>query len=216
MIFKNRFQAGLMLAPYLKKYQGNPSAIVLGLARGGVVTAAAVARELKLPLDVLCPRKIGAPFNPELAIGAISDQGEPLLNEDLVYRLGIPESYINETIEQERKTAQIRLNKFRKNLKSVPVEGKITIVVDDGLATGATMRASIKGLKAQGAGRIVIAVPVSPPDTLEEIKTEADEVICLDAPDYFSAVGQFYEDFSQTEDDEVVEYLQKYGTARKG
>lgn len=215
MIFKNRFQAGLMLAPHLKKYQNNPSAVVLGLARGGVVTAAALSRELNLPLDVLCPRKIGAPFNPELAIGAISDTGEPLLNEDLVYRLGVPESYINKTITEERQTALARLKKFRKNLKYIPVEGKIAIVVDDGLATGATMRASIKGLRAQGVEKIIVAVPVSPPDTLEEIKTEADEVICLDAPEFFSAVGQFYEDFSQTEDDEVVKYLQLYGMPSK-
>lgn len=214
MIFKNRFHAGKLLIPLLKKYQDDPDTVVLGLARGGVVTAAAVAQGLHLPLDVLCPRKIGAPFNPELAIGAISDQGEPLLNEDLVYRLGVSDKYIQETIQQERKTAQIRLQKFRKNRKSIPVEGKTVIVVDDGLATGATMRASIKGLKAQDAGRIVVAVPVSPPDTLEEIKSEVDEVVCLDTPEYFAAVGQFYEDFGQTEDDEVVEYLHQYGSEK--
>lgn len=215
MLFNNRFQAGQLLAPYLKKYKGDPNTVVLGLARGGVVTAAAVAEELQLPLDVLCPRKIGAPFNPELAIGAISDQGEPLLNEDLVYRLGVSEKYIQDTIQQERKTAQMRLQKFRKNRQSIPIEGKTVIIVDDGLATGATMRASIKGLKAQNAERIVVAVPVSPPDTLEEIKSEVDEVVCLDAPEYFAAVGQFYEDFSQTEDEEVVEFLQQYGKPKK-
>lgn len=209
MIFRNRFQAGKLLVPKLAEYKNHPNAVVLGLARGGVVTAAAIAKGLQLPLDVLCPRKIGAPFNPELAIGAISDQGEPLLNEDLVYRLGVSQKYIDDVIKQEKLTAQKRLQTYRKNRPAIPLEGKIVILADDGLATGATMRASIKGVKAQGADRVVVAVPVSPPDTLEEIKNEADEVVCLDAPTYFAAVGQFYEDFSQTEDDEVVEYLQQ-------
>lgn len=209
MIFKNRFQAGKLLVPYLAKYNNHADAVVLGLARGGVVTAAAVAQGLHLPLDVLCPRKIGAPFNPELAIGAVSDQGEALLNEDLIFRLGVSQQHIDETIEQERKTAQMRLKKFRQNRKSIPLDGKIVILVDDGLATGATMRAAIKGVQSQDVERVVVAIPVSPPDTLEEIKQEVDEVVCLDTPEYFAAVGQFYEDFSQTEDDEVMTFLEQ-------
>ncbi|MBA3815794.1 MAG: phosphoribosyltransferase [Parachlamydiaceae bacterium] len=207
MIFKDRFEAGKLLVPYLTKYKNNSDTVVLGLARGGVVTAGAVAQGLHLPLDVLCPRKIGAPLNPELAIGAISDQGEPLLNGDLIDQLAVSRQHIDETIARERKIAQARLKKFRQNRKCIPLEGKTVIIVDDGLATGATMRAAIMGVESQGVERIIVAIPVSPPDTLDEIKKRVDEVVCLAAPAYFAAVGQFYQNFSQTDDDEVVAVL---------
>lgn len=210
MIFKDRFHAGQMLVPYLTKYRNHPDTVVLGLARGGVVTAAAIAQGLHLPLEVLCPRKIGAPFNPELAIGAVSDQGEPLLNEDLILRLGVSQDYIDETVAHERKTAQMRLNKFHQHRKSILLKGKNIILVDDGLATGATMHAAIKGLRSQDVETIIVAVPVAPPDTFAEIKREVDEIVCLDTPAYFSAVGQFYEDFSQTEDEEVIALLRQF------
>lgn len=209
MIFQNRRHAGTLLVPLLTEFKEKKDAVVLGLARGGIVTAAAVAQGLRLPLDVLCPRKIGAPFNPELAIGAISDQGEPFLNEDLILQLGVSEKYIEDTIKKEKITSQKRLDRYRQNRPSIFLEGKIVILVDDGLATGATMHAAIKGVKAQGVAKIIVAVPVSPPDTLAEVQSEVDEVVCLAAPSFFAAVGQFYDDFSQTEDDEVVAYLQK-------
>lgn len=206
---KNRFEAGKRLVPLLKEYKERKDTLVLGLARGGVLTASALAEGLNLPLDVLCPRKIGAPFNPELAIGAISDQGVLVLNQCLVDQLDIPEDFIQSMVEREKQVANQRLQKYRRNRPKPDFYNKIVIVVDDGLATGATMRAAIKGLREEGVNRLVVAVPVSPPDTLDEINSEADQVFCLDAPDFFSAVGQFYEDFSQTEDDEVIACLQK-------
>ncbi len=208
MIFKDRHHAGTLLAPLLTEFKGEKNAVVLGLARGGIVTAAAVAKELQLPLDVLCPRKLGAPFNPELAIGAISDQGEPFLNDNLIMQLGVSDKYIEDTIAKEKVTAQKRLQKYRQNRPRISLDGKTVILIDDGLATGATMHAAIKGVRATGAARVIVAVPVAPPDTVEEMRSEVDEILCLAAPSFFAAVGQFYDDFSQTEDDEVVAFLQ--------
>jgi putative phosphoribosyl transferase len=207
MIFQDRHDAGKQLVHLLAKYKNRPQAIVLGLPRGGVVTAYEVAKGLQLPLDVTCPRKIGAPFNQELAIGAITETGEGVFNEDLITRLEIPEIYISHAIEIEKKQAQRRVNLYRKNRPNLSLEGKTVILVDDGLATGATMKAAIKSVKVAGADKIVVAVPISPPDTFQEIKEEVDEAFCLDTPIFFQAVGQFYEDFSQTEDEEVIELL---------
>lgn len=209
MIFENRLQAGELLVPRLKKYENNPDAIVLGLPRGGVVTAFAVARGLHLPLDVICLRKLGAPFNPELAIGAVGPTGETFLNESLINYLGISEDYIEDVKQRECGVAKMRLNLYRKGKGALDLENKTVILIDDGLATGATMHAAIATVKAEGAGRIVVAVPVAPPDTIEEMRNEVDEVICLHAPLFFQAVGQFYQDFAQTEDSEVIDLLQK-------
>lgn len=208
MMFRNRAEAGQKLAQPLSKYKSHPDTIVIGLPRGGVVTAYEVAKALSLPLDVTCPRKIGAPFQPELAIGAITETGEGIFDESLIQRFNISQDYIHRTVAQEKSIAKRRLEMYRKNRSKIPLEGKIAILVDDGLATGATMKAAIKSIRAEGADKIVVAVPVSPGDTLEEIKELADEVIALDTPFFFQAVGQFYEDFSQTEDDEVIALLQ--------
>lgn len=208
-MFKNRMEAGKLLVPQLKAYSKDPDAIVLGLPRGGVVTAFAIAEELQLPLDVVCLRKIGAPFNPELAIGAVGATGEPFLNEPLIAMLGVSQDYIDEVVARERKVAQQRATLYKKNASCADLENKTVILVDDGLATGATMHAAINLVKALGAGKIVVAVPVSPPDTLRDIESEVDEVVCLHAPEFFQAVGQFYQNFNQTEDEEVIELLQQ-------
>lgn len=211
MIFKNRHDAGMKLVPRLASYRGDPKALVLGLPRGGVVTAYEVAQGLGLPLDVTCPRKIGAPFNPELGIGAITETGETYLNEDLIRRLGVPQEYIHREMGKERAKAEARIALFRKGKPPLNVKGKTVIIVDDGLATGATMKAAIQSVKKGGAGKIVVAIPVSPPDTLNEMMRLADEVVCLEAPLFFGAVGEFYADFSQIEDDEVVALLKPKG-----
>lgn len=207
MIFSNRRDAGEKLVPELNKYRNDPNAVVIGLPRGGVVTAFEVAKGLHLPLDVVCPRKIGAPFNPELAIGAITETGEGVFHHDLISGLGVSQKYIEQEVEKEKKVAQRRLALFRKNRPKVSLQGKTVIIVDDGLATGATMQAAIKSVKKEMAERIVVAVPVAPQDIFEKIQEEVDEIVVLDTPAYFAAVGQFYVDFTGTEDEEVVELL---------
>lgn len=209
MFFKNRSDAGERLAKKLDQYHHNPKAIVIGLPRGGIVTAYEIASALGLPLDVTCPRKIGAPHNPELAIGAITETGKTFFNEDLIRQLEIPYTFIKSEMEKERHRAEDRSSLFRRGRPPLNVKGVTVILVDDGLATGATMKAAIQSMKEGGAGKIVIAVPVASPHGLRDIEEMADEVVCLSAPPSFSAVGEFYEDFSQTEDAEVVELLRK-------
>ncbi len=207
MKYKNRFDAGQKLVPLLKKYKKLPNAIVLGLPRGGVVTAAAVAKGLELPLDVTCPRKLGAPFNPELAIGAVTESGEGVFNTGLIEQLGIPEGYLQKEIDAETKQAKRRVMLYRQGRPPLDLEGKTVIIVDDGLATGATMKAAIKSVQNAGADQIIVAVPVAPQDTVDEIKTEVEEVVCPYTPPFFQAVGQFYENFDQTEDEDVIALL---------
>lgn len=210
MIFKDRQEAGKQLVPILKHYHNDSNAIVIGLPRGGVVLAAEVAKGLKLTLDIVFPRKIGAPMQPELAIGAITETGEGNFDEELIQYLQISQSYIEKATQQEKQVAQKRLQLYRKNKPKISLEGKTVILVDDGLATGATMKAAIASVRKEGADKIVVAVPVAPAETLEEIRDMVDEAFALDIPAFFQAVGQFYEDFSQTEDDEVIEILQSF------
>lgn len=207
MTFKDRHDAGKQLVSLLTKYKKNQNAIVLGLPRGGVVTAYEIAQGLELPLDVICPRKVGAPQNPELAIGAVTETGEGYFNEDLIIRLNVSESYLSRAIEEEKKRAQFRLALYRKGRAPLNLEDKIVIIVDDGLATGATMKAAIQSVQKMGAQSVVVAVPVSPPETLKDIEAMVDEVACVDTPIFFQAVGQFYEEFGQTEDEEVIKLL---------
>lgn len=210
MIFQDRQHAGQLLAQALKKYQNHPQAIVLGLPRGGVVLAYEVAQVLHLPLDIICARKIGAPFNPEYAIGAITDLGESFLDEGVIERLDIPPEYLTEERDRQRKEAERRVRTYRNHRPPLILEGKIAILIDDGIATGATMKAAIKSVKAKKAKKIVVAAPVASPDTLQEIEDGTTEVICLSSPRFFQAVGQFYEDFSQTTDDEVIQLLRQH------
>jgi putative phosphoribosyl transferase len=174
-----------------------------------VVTAYAMAQELHLPLEVTCPKKIGAPGNAEYAIGAVTETGEALLNERAMDQLGVSATYIEEKIREKTTLAQERLKIYRKNREPHSFKDKILIVVDDGIATGFTIKAAIKSLKKSGPKKIIVATPVSSKDALEEIKQLVDEVICLLIPPYFQAVGQFYEMFDQTSDEEVIFLLNK-------
>jgi len=204
-MFKDRADAGRQLAARLLHLKAEKP-VVLGLPRGGVVVAAEVARALDAPLDVLVVRKIGAPHQEELAIGAVCDAGGMLrvLNHELVSALGVNDAFVEIVSREQYAEVKRRLTMYRGNRPGVPIEHRTVIVVDDGIATGATVHAAMRAL-AQGRPRKrVLAVPVAPPETLRELASEVDELICLESPHNFRAVGQFYEHFEQTTDAEVV------------
>lgn len=203
-MFRDRIDAGEQLAEKLLHYKAQENAVVVGLPRGGVPVAYEICQHLNLPLDIVCPRKIGAPGNKEFAIGAITETGDGIFDADVIERLDIPQIYIDKEVEKQKKEALYRLETYRKGMPPRNFKGKTVIIVDDGLATGSTMKAAIKSIRSEGAEEIVVAVPVSPPDTLDEIEAIVDEVVCLGTPLYFQAVGQFYNDFSPTEDEEVI------------
>lgn len=207
-MFDDRSDAGKKLAVRLKKFSGKQT-LVLGIPRGGVVTAYEIAKELNSPLDVIVPRKIGAPHDPEFAIGAVAPDGSIHLNDDAIKDLEIPEEYIKQAVEEELIETRRRMEVYRKNLKFPDVKGKIVIVVDDGIATGYTMFATIDFLRKLKPKKIVVAVPVSPPDTIEKLKESADDVICLETHEPFYAIGMYYKNFEQTTDEEVIEILKK-------
>ncbi|NGX41927.1 MAG: putative phosphoribosyl transferase [Chlamydiae bacterium] len=207
MIFRDRIEAGEKLASELFKYKNKEDTVIIGLPRGGVPVAYEVAERLNLPMDIVCPRKIGAPMNKEFAIGAITETGEGIFDTNTIARLHIPKEYIDEEVKAEKVEAQHRLEAYREGRPPRNLKDKTVLIIDDGLATGSTMKAAIKSIKAEGAKKIVVAVPVSPPDTVAEVRDIVDEVVCLDAPIFFQAVGQFYEDFRPTEDEEVVELM---------
>jgi len=209
MRFADRADAGRKLIPVLEKYKDSKDAIVIGLPRGGVVNAYEVAKGLNLPLDIIVVRKIGAPMQPELAVGALTQEGDLLLNQDLMNRIGLMQQDIAGIIEDEKKEAQRRLELYRGDRQPLDLKNKTVIMVDDGLATGATMRAAIISARGMGAKKIVVAIPVSTIDTLRKIEQEADEVICLYVPDRFWGISGFYDVFFQTEDDEVIDLLRK-------
>lgn len=211
MVFQDRKDAGLQLVSKLQSYKNRKDVVVLGLARGGVVVAHAVAKALNLPLDVIVVRKVGAPFNEELAIGAIAQTGQGIFNERLIASLGVSRDYIEKEVARQKKIAENRLASYRSSSKAVDIKGKTVILVDDGIATGASMRVAIKSVKGQGAKKIVLAIPVAAQDALQQMKKEVDEIFCLDSPDDFEAVGQFYKRFDQTEDDEIITLLSSDG-----
>lgn len=210
MLFQDRQDAGRQLAQrlvHLKDQQ--PSPLVLGLPRGGVVVAAEIARELHAPLDVLVVRKLGAPFQPELALGAVTDGEQPryVLNSDLVSGLGVDDDYLRHEIAQQFEEVKRRQEFYRRGRAAGPIKGRTIIVVDDGIATGATVRAGIAALRQNQPARVILAVPVAPPETVETLKGDVDEVVCLQAPPNFTAVGRFYVNFEQTTDEEVIAAL---------
>lgn len=207
MKFKDRRDGGKKLAKKLEHFRGDKSAIILGLPRGGVVTADEVSKVLGLPLDILVTRKIGAPGNEEYAVGAITDSGLMVRNEEAFQMFDISQSHVDAIIKAEKKEAERRLKKYRGEREVLNLEHMTAIIVDDGVATGSTMRAAIKSAKEKGAKKVVIAVPVIAKDTLSILRAEVDEVVHLSAPVLFMAVGQFYLEFDQTEDDEVVSIL---------
>ena len=205
--FANRTEAGRQLAEKLDKYVGRDDVIVLGLPRGGVPVAYEVAKRLRAPLDVFIVRKLGVPGFEELAAGAIASGGVRVLNEDVMRSIPYAHEAIETVTAKETTELERREQIYREGRPPPGLGGRIVILVDDGLATGATMRAAVKALKQRGAAKIVVAVPVGPPDTCRELAEEADETICLSAPAFFQAVGQHYEDFSQTSDEDVRDLL---------
>jgi putative phosphoribosyl transferase len=205
--FPNRAEAGRRLAEKLQRYAGGADVIVLGLPRGGVPVAYEVAQRLHAPLDVFIVRKLGVPGFEELALGAIASGGVRVLNEDVVRALPNANELVESVTARELAELQRREQTYRDGRPAPELRGRIAILVDDGLATGATMRAAVKALRQLGAAKIIVAVPVGAADTCRELEQEVDETVCVMAPEWFQAVGQFYEDFSQTSDDEVRELL---------
>jgi putative phosphoribosyl transferase len=206
-IFQDRTDAGRQLAEELLSYAGRDDVIVLALPRGGVPVAFEVAQRLGVPLDVFVVRKLGVPGHEELAMGAIASGGVRVLNEDVLYVLPDAQSIVEMVTAIECEELKRRERDYRSDRPAPEVRGRNVILVDDGLATGATMRAAAAALRQQGAAKIIVAVPVGAPITCHEIKSVADEVVCLQTPDSFMGVGQYYEDFSQTTDEEVRELL---------
>jgi predicted phosphoribosyltransferase len=208
-MFRNREEAGKKLAEKLLKYKKDKP-IIFAIPRGGVVVAYEVAKKLKADLDIIIPRKIGAPYEPELAIGAVTEDGTIILNEDLVKELGISKEYIKEEASRQIEEIKRRMKFYRKGKEHKDVKNRSIIIIDDGIATGATMKAAVISLKKKHPKKIIIAVPVAPVDSINEMKKIADEVICLEEHKIFGAIGNFYHDFRQVEDEEVINLLKKY------
>ncbi len=201
--FDNREDAGRILAQRLDRYAGRDDVLVLGLPRGGVPVAGEVARALGVPLDVLVVRKLGAPGQPELAIGAIASGGVRVLSHDLISQLHVSESRLASEVEKQREELERRERQYRGDRPFPDLEGKTVLVVDDGLATGSTMEAAVKALRQHGPRAIVVAVPVAPRHVSAGLLSAADEFIAIYQPPDFMAVGQFYRRFDQTSDEEV-------------
>lgn len=208
-LFRDRTDAGRKLAQKLLAYANRPDVVVLGLPRGGIPVAYEVANVLNAPLDIFLVRKLGVPGHEELAMGAIASSGVRVLNEDVVHILGISPEAIDREAAAEQRELERRENAYRDGYPKVGLKGQIVILVDDGLATGATMRAAIRALRAENPARIVVAVPTGAEETCESFKDEADEVICAFTPSPFMGVGLWYRDFSQTPDYEVQALLRK-------
>ena len=206
-LLANRIEAGKKLASVLKNV--SKTAIVLAVPRGGVVVGFEVAKALRIPLDIVITKKIGAPENPELAIGAVAEDGTYFMDENIVKMLGVNQSYIKEEVERQKTEIKRRLKNYRGDSLVPKVANREVIVVDDGVATGSTLKAALRSLRKRDAKPLTVATPVSPPDTIAKLQAEADRVVCLYTPEPFYAIGEFYEDFEQTSDDEVKELLRR-------
>lgn len=207
--FRDRAEAGRILVQQLAQYAHRPDVVVLALPRGGVPVAYEVASVLNLPLDVFVVRKLGAPGQEELAMGAIASGGVRVVNDDVVRALGISENVVDRVARQEQEELARREQLYRGDRPMVRVQGRTIILVDDGLATGSTMRAAVRALRRQQPARIVVAVPTAAASTCDDLRREVDEMICLMTPEPFYAVGLWYEDFSQTTDREVSDLLSR-------
>ena len=204
MIFSDRREAGRKLGEALG---ARPGSLVLGIPRGGVVVAAESAQRAQGTLDVVIPRKLGAPMNPELGIGAVAADGTTVLDERLIRTLGVSEGYIRQEVARQVEEIRRRVIRYRAGRPPLDVAGKECIVVDDGVATGGTAEVALRSLKRQDARTVVLAVPVAPRESLARLGAVADEVVCLETPEPFSAVGQWYDSFPQVSDEEVLEAL---------
>jgi predicted phosphoribosyltransferase len=208
-IFKNRIDAGRRLASELSSYAGRADVLVLALPRGGVPVGYEVARALDVPLDVFIVRKLGVPGHEEFAMGAIASGGALLIDEAVVRQLGISEAEIEAAVKAEQRELERRERRYRGNRPPPDVAGRTVIVVDDGLATGASMRVAVAALRQEHPARIVVAVPIAPPETCDALRQEADDVVCAVTPEPFYAVGLWYEDFTQVTDEEVHDFLER-------
>lgn len=207
-LLSDRREAGKLLASRLRAYR-DQQAIVLALPRGGVPVAREIARELSAELDVLVARKLGAPGQEELAIGAVTADGTRYLNEELLQMLRVPADYVMQVTEQQQEVARRRQLRLRDDLAPLQVAGRLVILVDDGLATGATMRAAVWSLRRQHPGKLVVAVPVGAAESCASLEPEVDELVCLLRAQPFHSVGMYYRDFEQVSDEEVVELLRE-------
>lgn len=215
-MFEDRKDAGLQLAGRLQQYNKGKGILVLALPRGGAVTGYEIARAIDAPLDVLIVRKIGFPGQSELAIGAVSETGAIALNRDIISSGNVSQKYIDAEISIQQKEIIRRISLYRVGAMPERHEGNIVILVDDGVATGATMKAAIATLREEKVGKLIVAVPVSPPDTARELLALADEFVCLYTPSDFMAVGNYYRDFTQVTDGEVATILREAGRLKEG
>jgi putative phosphoribosyl transferase len=211
--FRDRNGAGQRLAKVLEAYRGEGT-VVLGIPRGGIPLAATVARALDADLDIVVARKVGAPFQPEFAIGAVTANGGLYLDEETIAELDIDDEYLRQAIELESKVARQREERFRGTRPEPAVAGRTVLVVDDGLATGATMRAAVRSVRKRHPAKLVVAVPVGSEQACEALVPEVDELVCLMRPDPFFAVGLYYQDFAPVEDDEVQRILDAFARTR--
>jgi predicted phosphoribosyltransferase len=209
-MFKDRKDAGLQLAGKLGAFAGQENVLVLALPRGGVVTGVEVARRLKASLDVLIVRKIGHPWQPELAAGAVSETGTVVYNEDVVSSLGVTKEYLRAEVARQKEEIARRIQLYRGGQKIAKLTGKTVILVDDGVATGATMKAAIETLKKEKIEKLIVAVPVAPPSTAAELRSMVDIFVCLEIPEDFMAVGSYFGDFTQVTDLDVVKLLEDF------
>lgn len=214
MLFRNRSEAGRLLAGHLKVYADRADVVVLALPRGGVPVAFEVAESLRAPLDVFVVRKLGVPGQEELAMGAIATGGVRVTNEEVLRHLGIPAEALEAAAAREASELERREREYRGGRPAPDLRGRTVILVDDGLATGSTMRAAARALRQLGPGRVVVAVPVGASQTCEEFRAEVDEVVCAMTPEPFGGVGQWYDDFTQTSDEVVHELLGRSAPAR--
>ena len=209
-LFENRRDAGRTLAAKLRQYGGRSDVVVLALPRGGVPVAFEVAEALDAPLDLFLVRKLGTPGHRELAMGAIASGGIRVLNDDVVRWYGIAPAAIDAVAQEEQRELERRELAYREGREPAVLEGRIVVLVDDGLATGSTMRAAVLAVKQRNPSKVIVAVPVGAPETCRELSSDADEVVCARMPDPFSAVGQWYLNFDQTTDEEVRELLREH------
>ena len=209
-MFKDRTEAGRLLAESLNFLKDRKDVFVLAIPRGGLVVAGEVADFLGSPLDLVITRKLGAPGNPELAVGAVTQDGESIVEPELVRRLRVPNSYLEQEAAAQSAEIRRRMRIYRGDRPYPSLEGKIVVIVDDGVATGSTVRAAILSAKARKAAQVILAVPVGPRETISDLSGIADRVICLSMPEPFYAIGGFYDDFGQVEDETVIRILENH------
>lgn len=211
-MYANREEAGRKLGEALSFLKGNTGAIVLAIPRGGVVVARQVADLIGAPLDVVITRKIGAPGNPELAIGAVNQEGEPTIDTGLARMLGVPDDYVRREAAKKTEEVKSRLRSYRGDAPFPPLEGRTVVIVDDGIATGSTARAAVESVRTRRPAAVILAAPVGSEQATEELSRVADRVVCLSTPEPFYAIGAFYDDFEQVDDETVRRLLKKNST----